>query len=85
MLDVYLSEKYSHYWPEIVKLAQADDEKSKSKLRGYAMEGSRLSAKGFGPVRCGVAQNITIENGVTTSNIESGDEVFINFVLPLLT
>ena len=80
MLDVYLSEEYNQYWPEIVKLAQSD-EKSKSKLRGYAVEGSRLSTKGFGIVRCCVAQDIAIQDGVTTWNIESGDEVFVNLVL----
>jgi hypothetical protein len=82
MLDVYLSEEYSHHWLEIVRLAQSDDEKSKSKLRGYAVEGSRLSAKGFGLIRCCVAQDITIEDGVTTSNIKSGDNVFVNLVVP---
>jgi len=79
MLDVYLSEEYSHHWPEIVRLAQSG-EKSKSKLRGYAVEGYRLSTKGFGLVRCCAAQDTTIQDGVTTWNIESGDEVFVNLV-----
>jgi hypothetical protein len=82
MLDVYLSEEYSKHWPEIAKLSQSNDEKSNSKLRGYAVEGSRLSAKGFGLVRCCVAQDITIQDGVTTWNIESGDEVFVDLVVP---
>jgi len=82
MLDVYLSEQYSAHWPEIVKLAQSDDEKSKSKLRGYALEGYRLSTKGFGFVRCGVAQDITVQDGVTTWNIASGDETFVDLVVP---
>jgi hypothetical protein len=82
MLDVYLSEEYSHHWPEIVRLAQSNDEKSESKLRGYAVEGYRLSAKGFGLVRCCVAQDITIQDEVTTWNIESGGEVFLNLVVP---
>ena len=79
---MYLSEEYNHYWPEIVRLAQSE-ENSNTKLRGYAVEGSRLSTKGFGLVRCCVAQDISIEDGVTTWNIESGDEVFVNLVLPL--
>jgi hypothetical protein len=80
MLDTYLSQEYSHYWPEIVKIA-GSDEKWKSKLRGYAAEGSRLSEAGFGRVRCGVAQDITIQEGGTTWNVESGDEVHVNLVI----
>ena len=81
MLDVYLSEEYRQYWPEIVRSAQSD-EKSKSTLRGYAVEGSRLSEKGFGLVRCCAAQDASIQHGDTTSNIESGDEVLVNLVRP---
>jgi len=81
MLDVYLSEEYNHHWPEIVKSAQSE-EKSKSKLRGYAVEGYRLSENGFGLARCCAAQDTTIQEGSTTWNIECGDEVFVNLVLP---
>jgi hypothetical protein len=77
MLDTYLSEGYDQYWPEIVRSAQS---KEKSDLRGYAIEGSRLSATGFGLVRCGVSQEITIKDGSSTWNLESGDEVHVNLV-----
>jgi hypothetical protein len=72
MLDVYLSEEYKQYWPEIVKSAQSDD----STLQVYVMEGIRLSKKGFGLVRCGVAEDVTIEG----ASIGSGDEVFVDMV-----
>jgi hypothetical protein len=77
MLDTYLSEGYSQYWPEIVRSAESNE---KSDLRGYAVEGSRLSATGFGLVRCGVSQEITIKDGSSTWNLESGDEVHVNLV-----
>jgi hypothetical protein len=83
MLDVYLSGTYSQHWSDIVKLAKSDDESSKLKLRGYAMEGIRLSTNGFGPIRCGVGQDIMVKDDHTASNIASGDEVFVNLVRPL--
>jgi len=82
MLDVYLSEEYNHHWPEIVKLAQSGE---KSKLRGYAVEGYRLSEKGFGLVRCSAAQDTTVQDGVTTRNFGTGNEVLANLVIPFTT
>jgi hypothetical protein len=86
MLDVYMSERYSHHWPEIVRLAKLDDKDSKMKLRKYAMEGCRLSTQSFGLFRS-VAQGISIEEGggSTTYNLKPGDEVFVNLVRLLST
>jgi len=81
MIDVYLSEEYSQHWSQIVRLAQVEDEHSTSKLQTYALEGIRLSKKGFGPVRCGVAEDVTLKEGKTTLNIESGNEVFVDLVV----
>jgi len=81
MVDVYLSEEYNHCWPEIVELAQSE-EKWQSKLRGYAVEGYRLSEHGFGLVRCCAPQDTAIRQGDTTLNVNSGTEVLVNLVLP---
>jgi hypothetical protein len=82
MIDVYLSEEYSQHWPQIVRLAQVDDDDSNSKLQTFALEGIRLSKKGFGHVRFGVAQDITLQEERTTFNIESGNELFVDLVIP---
>lgn len=78
MLDLYMSEKYSHHWPEIVRLAKVDD---KERLRRYAMEGCRLSTQNFGLSRS-VAQDISIEERDITYNLKAGDKVFVNLVRP---
>jgi hypothetical protein len=82
MIDVYLSEEYSKYWPQIVRLAQANDDDSNLKLQTYALEGIRLSRKGFGQVRFRVPQDITLQEGSTTLNIESRNEFFVDLVIP---
>ena len=82
MVDVYLSEEYSQYWPQIVRLAQVDDDDSNSKLQTFALEGIRLSKKGFGHVRFGVPQGITVQEGGTTLNIETRNELFVDLVIP---
>jgi linoleate 10R-lipoxygenase len=82
MLDLYMSEKYAHHWPTIVKLAKLDDKESREKLRRYAMEACRLNTQSFGLFRT-VAKDITIEEAGTTYNLKAGEEVFVNLVLPL--
>lgn len=81
MLDVYLSDKYSHHWSEIVRLAHIDDEPSRKKLRAYALEGVRLSTQSFGLFR-DVAENCTVEEGGKSFNLKPGDEIFVNLVFP---
>jgi hypothetical protein len=78
MLDVYLSEKHSHHWPEIIQLARAGNQE---KLRKYAMEGCRLSTQSFGLSRS-VVRDISIKEGNTTSNLKPGDQVFLDLVPP---
>lgn len=73
-----MSEKYIHHWPEIVRLATAED---KEQLRRYAMEGCRLSRQSFAPSRS-VTQDISIEERGTTYNLKPGDKVFVNLVCP---
>ena len=77
MVDTYLSADYRRYWAEIVQSAQSGE---KPDLRGYAVEGSRLSQIGFGLVRCGVVQDMTVKDGASTWNLESGDQVLVNLV-----
>jgi linoleate 10R-lipoxygenase len=79
MLDVYMSEKYAHHWPEIVRLAKLDDKESREKLRRYAMEACRLSTQSFGLFRT-VAKDVTIEEAGTTYNLKAGEEIFVNLV-----
>lgn len=81
MIDVYLSEEYNQHWAQIVRLAQTDDDDSNSKLQSYALEGIRLSKKGFGRVRFGVAQDMTLQEGMTTLNLKKGNEVFVDLVV----
>jgi linoleate 10R-lipoxygenase len=79
MLDVYLSDKYRHHWPEIVKLAKLGNGLSIQKLRKYAMEGCRLSTQSLGLSRS-VVKDISIKEGNTTHNLKQGDKVFIDLV-----
>ena len=81
MIDVYLSEEYSHQWQQIVRLAQMDDDDSNSKLQTYALEGIRLSKKGFGHVRFRVTHDMALQEGGKTLNIESGNELFVDLVV----
>jgi len=79
MLDVYMSEKYAHHWPEILRLAKLDDKESREKLRRYAMEACRLSTQSFGLFRT-VAKDTTIDEAGTTYNLKAGEEIFVNLV-----
>lgn len=79
MLDIYMQPKYSHHWPEIVKLAQLDDKESRKKLRAYALEACRLSTQSFGLFRR-VQEDCTIDEAGVTYNLKAGDEVFVNLV-----
>jgi hypothetical protein len=83
MLDLYMSEGYSHHWSEIVRLAKLDDKESRLKLRKYAMEGCRLAPQAYGLFR-NVAQDICIKEGGKTYDLRSGDKVFVNLVRPFL-
>jgi len=83
MIDVYLSEEHREHWPAIVQSCQADDGNSLLKSRGYALEGCRLSTNNFGHLRCGVGQDVTIQEGATTADLETGDHVFLNLVFSL--
>jgi hypothetical protein len=79
MLDVYLSEKYTHHWPEIVKLAKLGNAESIRKLRKYAMEGCRISTQSLGLSRS-VVKDISVKEGSTSHNLKSGDKVFLDLV-----
>ena len=82
MLDVYLSEKYKHHWPEIVRLANLDDAPSRKKLRGYALEACRISTQSFGLFRR-VAEPTVVEEAGVKFNLKPGDEVFVDLVFAI--
>jgi linoleate 8R-lipoxygenase / 9,12-octadecadienoate 8-hydroperoxide 8R-isomerase len=80
MLDLYLSDRYKKHWPEIVRLAQLDDEASRKKLRAYALEACRLFTQSYGLFRR-VAEDCVVEEGGTKYSLKTGDEIFVNLVL----
>lgn len=80
MIDLYLSEKYHHHWPEIVRLAHLSDEKeSRKRLRPYALEACRISTQSFGLFRR-VAEPCVVEEAGKKTNLKPGDEIFVNLV-----
>lgn len=81
MLDLYLSEKYRHHWPEIVRLAHLDDAASRKKLRAYALEACRISTQSFSLFRR-VAEPYVVEEAGKKVNLKTGDEIFVNLVHP---
>lgn len=81
MLDVYLSEKYRHHWPEIVRLAHLDEAESRRRLRPYALEACRISTQSFGLFRR-VAEPCMVEEAGKKVNLKPGDEIFVNLVRP---
>jgi hypothetical protein len=84
MLDVYLSEKYKHHWPEIVRLANLDDTPSRKKLRAFALEASRISTQSFGLFRR-VAEPAVVEEAGVKFSLKPGDEIFVNLVFAIFT
>ena len=81
MLDIYLSDKYHHHWPEIVRLAQLDDAASRKKLRAYALEACLLATQAFGLYRR-VAEATVVEEAGKTFKLQKDDEIFVNLVAP---
>ena len=79
MLDLYLSKKYCHHWPEIVRLANLDDAASRKKLRAYALEACRISTQSFGLFRR-VGEDCVIEEAGKKYNLKKDDEIFVNLV-----
>jgi hypothetical protein len=81
MLDLFLSDKYKADWDNIVKLAQKDDADSRAKLRKYAMEGCRIATQSFGLFR-DVAKATSVTEAGKTTNLQPGQEIFVNLVPP---
>lgn len=79
MLDLLLSKEYIHHWPEIVRLANCDDEPSRKLLRAYALEACRISTQSFGLFRR-VDAKVTVEEGGIKHDLNPGDEIFVNLV-----
>lgn len=79
MIDFYLSDKYSHHWPDIVKLAQSDDDADFELLRKYMQESFRLSPGNAGALRvCAATTNI--RDGDRTVSVPAGSPVFADFI-----
>ncbi|KAL2872843.1 peroxidase/cytochrome P450 family protein [Aspergillus lucknowensis] len=79
MLELYFSDKYSSHWPAICNLARSDDPEAFTKLKKYALEGFRLSTPAFGVLRT-AADNATIKDGTSTTNVRKGDTLFVDFI-----
>ena len=80
MLDLFLSDKYKHHWPEIQKLAASDAPQDFEKLRKYALEAYRLATPAFGLLRKVVVDEVEIKDGHHTIHAKKDDQVFVNFV-----
>jgi hypothetical protein len=80
VIDLYLSEKYNHHWPEIVRLSHLNDAASLKKLRAYALEASRISTQSYGLFRT-VAEDTVIQEGGKSYDLKKGQEIFVNLVL----
>ncbi|KPM39214.1 Psi-producing oxygenase A [Neonectria ditissima] len=80
MIDLYLSDEYYKYWPDIEKLALSDNPEAFEKLKKYALEGFRLSTPAFGLVRITAAEKVDIQDGPSVVSVKNGDTVFTNFV-----
>ena len=80
MLDLYLSDKYKHHWPEIVRLAHLDDAESRKKLRAYALEACRISTQAYGLFR-NVAEDCVVEEAGKEYHLKGGESIFVNLVL----
>jgi hypothetical protein len=79
MLDLYLSEKYSHHWPDIQACAYSDNPEDFNKLKKYALEANRLAPAAFGLLRkCRVST--TINDGSKKVKVEEGDQLYTDFV-----
>ncbi|OOO07799.1 hypothetical protein OAory_01042990 [Aspergillus oryzae] len=79
LIDLYLSDPYHKYWPDIQKAARSDDKDSFEKLKKYALEGFRLSTPAFGVLRY-AANDTTINDGVRDVPVKEGDTILADFV-----
>ncbi len=79
MLDVYLSDDYSKYWPEIQRCAWSNDPADFEKLKGYALEANRLAPAAFGLLRVANVDTTIVDNGKKVK-INSGDQIYVDFI-----
>jgi linoleate 10R-lipoxygenase len=84
MLDLYLSDKYAHHWPDIVTCAESEDPADFEKLKKYGLEGYRLATAAFGLLR--KAENdTTVQDGDRVVNVKKDETIFVDFVRPPFT
>lgn len=79
LIDVYMSDKYAHHWPDIVSLARSDSPAAFEKLKKYALEGFRLFPAASGILRVAPAAT-TITDGPRTAPVPANSTLFLSFV-----
>ncbi|KAL4935916.1 hypothetical protein BDV06DRAFT_217065 [Aspergillus oleicola] len=78
LLELYLSDEYSHHWPAIQSLAQSDKPEAFEKLRKYALEGFRLCP----PTRGALSRSkktTTLRDGSRSHSIPKDTLIFASF------
>lgn len=80
MLDLFLSDKYKHHWPDIEKLAHDDSPEAFEKLRKFGLEGYRLAPAAFGLVRVVDVDSAEIDDGGRQFAVKKKDQIYVNFV-----
>jgi hypothetical protein len=75
-IEYYLVGAGKKHWADISRLAHDDSEEAFEKLMHYTMEGGRLNGE-TGVIRA-VAKPTTITEGNQTTQLKTGDTVFVN-------
>ena len=80
VMDFYLAKGGQKHWPEIVKLAEQNDDPADEKIFRYIMEALRLHGT-IGSSRAAAATTIIDDSGFTgEKKVQSGDKIFVSFV-----